>query len=163
MRKLLFFLGVFMSLFIVSCTKDKTTTNENNSVDTNEVTDTLSQPVDQVEEYKIIDVADVEKLNASIIANSISSKEGIMQEYMPEDIHAEGRYSYIIKVMNTEDSDHSLVLLTIDGVNDDSVKSIKVVMTVKALNDILVVKQIKTSYRCWEGRGHQNWSAYPCS
>lgn len=161
MRKSILFLGTILSLFFLGCNNPKA--SDTNSINDGNTEAQLPKPLTDVEEYRIIDVDHINSLNERIHSKKISSKEDIMREYKPEDTSAGGNYSYEIKIMNTEGMDTALVLLTVDGLQDDSVRSIKVLMRVKAENNTLTVEQIKESYRCYEGRGHTEWSAYSCS
>jgi hypothetical protein len=85
-----------------------------------------------------------------------------MREYSPEDKTAEGDYSYVIKQINTSDSNSVIISLLEDGINDDSIKARKVIMTLIRKDGRFVVKQIKESYKCWKERGHENWSSAFC-
>lgn len=161
MRKSILLLGTILSLLFLGCNDPKA--SDTDAMNEGNTESQLPKHFTEVEEYRIIDVDHIHSLNERIHSKNLSSKEEIMREYMPEDRATEGNYSYEIKIMNTENMDSSLVLLTVDGLQDDSVRSIKVLMRVKAENNALIVEQIKESYRCYEGRGHTEWSAYSCS
>lgn len=54
------------------------------------------------------------------------------------------------------------VTLIHDGMQDDSQKAIKIVMTAKFKNQKWIVQEIKTNRKCYEGRGHTNWGKEWC-
>ncbi len=50
-----------------------------------------------------------------------------------------------------------------NGLKDDSVSAIKVIMIAERIGKKWQVLQIKENFKCWEGRGHQYWSEKYCS
>lgn len=152
---------ILVGVSVIGC-KDKATAPISSDVET-------STPIDQVkidsaiEEYEVIPQEKVDKLNEAIQREKITSIEGIMRFYAPEDKAAEGKYSYDITVLQMSNSSLTLVTLIEDGINDDSMRAKKVVMTIKAKDGKNQVTQIKQSYQCWEGRGHTNWSSSYCN
>ncbi len=55
------------------------------------------------------------------------------------------------------------ITLIHEGLEDDSQRATKIVMLVEQSNKKWVVKEIKTNRKCWDGRGHTNWSTEWCS
>lgn len=160
MKRLPLFLSSFSLIFgFISC-KNNTT----GKFPDNEMMDfgTLPRSLKDVEEFRFINDKAVQELNNVISSNHINTEEGIMREYAPEDTEAEGDYIYIIKRINTSDSNAVVISLLEDGINDDSVKARKVIMTLAKIDGQFVIKQIKESYKCWQGRGHEDWSSAYC-
>ncbi|MDP8098248.1 hypothetical protein [Pasteurella atlantica] len=54
------------------------------------------------------------------------------------------------------------VTLIHDMLEDDSQRATKIVMIVKHNDKKWVAQQIKTNWKCWEGRGHTNWGTEWC-
>ncbi|EHQ41891.1 hypothetical protein [Myroides odoratus] len=160
-RLFYYFSMILVGLSVMGC-KDKTPSPTSSEVET-------STPVDQVkidtaiDEYELISQETIDKLNEAIKREKLTSVEGIMRFYAPEDKEAEGKYSYDITVLQMSNSSLTLITLTEEGINDDSMQAKKVVMTIKAKDGHNQVTQIKQSYKCWEGRGHTNWNASHCS
>ena len=55
------------------------------------------------------------------------------------------------------------VTLIHDGLEDDSQRATKIVMIAGLKNKKWIVKEIKTNRKCWDGRGHTNWSTEWCN
>jgi len=157
-RLFCYFSVLCIGLGFTSC-KDKKT----DSIDVE-----TSVPIDQnkmessIDEFKMISQEKVNQLNEAINSKKIVLVEDIMKLYAPEDKEAEGNYTYDITVLAMSNSALTLVTLVEDGLNDDSVKARKIVMSIKGNEGAYRVTQIKESYQCWEGRGHVNWSAAAC-
>ena len=49
-----------------------------------------------------------------------------------------------------------------DKQEDDSQRATKIIMIVELKDKIWSVKKIKTNRKCWDGRGHTNWSNEWC-
>ncbi|MBB1139268.1 hypothetical protein [Myroides sp. WP-1] len=162
MNRLFYYFGIILvGVGTMGC-QDKSTSSTPTEVET-------STPVDQVkldsaiEEYELIKQDTLDELNEAIKREKLTSVENIMRFYAPEDTHAEGKYSYDITVLKMSDTSVTLVTLVEDGINDDSMKAKKVVMTVNLKEGQYHVTKIKQSYQCWEGRGHANWNSNHCS
>ncbi|MDR0227838.1 MAG: hypothetical protein LBI72_02060 [Flavobacteriaceae bacterium] len=162
MSKLLSISGILICLLFISCGKNSSTTDEQKSKETM-ATDSLNQHESHIEEYKVISTEQIEALNKTIVEKQLTNNDEIMRTYLPEQATTAKGYSYVIKEINSQDSSSTLVSLNIENNNHESLKSIKVIMTVQQKDGKPVVTQIKESYRCWEGKGHQEWSAYPCA
>ena len=50
-----------------------------------------------------------------------------------------------------------------DKMKDDSMRAVKIVMTVKQKGQSWAVLEIKKNWKCWEGRGHTNWGTEYCN
>lgn len=152
---------VVLGLGVISC-QQKADSSNSTDVETNATID-QSTIASAIQEFELIKQEEVDKLNASIKREKLVNVEDIMRYYAPEDKEAEGKYTYDITVLQMADSALTVVTLIEDGINDDSMRAKKVVMTIKATEGQNQVKQIKQSYQCWEGRGHTNWNSAYCN
>jgi len=55
------------------------------------------------------------------------------------------------------------VTLINDGMEDDSVEAEKLVMTVRKTTTGWLVEEVKSNYKCHDGRGHTNWGIQKCN
>jgi hypothetical protein len=68
-----------------------------------------------------------------------------------------------LDVMSIElDNGLTEVTLIHDGQEDDSQRATKIVMTVESDDKKWTVHQIKTNWKCREGRGHTDWGTEWC-
>ncbi|MGS4345257.1 hypothetical protein ACKUSY_06530 [Myroides odoratus] len=162
MNRLFYFLSIVVVGLGVSSCQQKADTSSPTDVETNTTID-QSTIASDIKEFEQIKQEEVEKLNASITREKLSNVEDIMRYYAPEDKEAEGPYTYDITVLQMADSALTLVTLIEDGINDDSIRAKKVVMTIKEKEGAYQVVQIKQSYQCWEGRGHTSWNSSYCN
>ncbi len=67
--------------------------------------------------------------------------------------------------IQSKEIDNGFVEITLihDDQEDDSMRAIKIIMIAKLKNKKWSVMEIKTNRKCWDGRGHQNWSTEPCN
>jgi len=140
-------------LFFASC---KEATNKN--------TTPTSEPeivVENGESFNVVDVATIAQLNQKIVDQNLKTGEEIMRAYNSEKSADEGNYTYTVTEKNVDEKTLEVTLIE-DGILDDSVAGQKVVMTLKKTNGTFKVVLIKKNYKCWQGRGHQNWSAELC-
>lgn len=114
------------------------------------------------ETFRAIDAAKVADLNSAIASRGIETAEDIMRAYAPEDDVAEGNYAYTI---TEKELDQNTVQLTLreEGRMDDSVEGRQVVMQILKEGGDMRVTSIRENYRCWSGRGHENWGPEPCN
>ncbi|WP_413511925.1 hypothetical protein [Myroides odoratus] len=161
MNRLFYYFGlVFIGLSVIGC-KQKAASNP---IDVEK-----SAPVDQskitstIEEFEPMKQDILDKLNETVKRKKLTSVEDIMRLYAPESQDSEGKYTYDITVLQMSNSSLTIVTLVEDGLNDDSMKAKKIVMTLKMKEGHYQVTQIKQSYQCWEGRGHTNWNSAPCT
>ncbi len=60
-------------------------------------------------------------------------------------------------------NDISKIIFIQDRLEDDSLKAIKMIMTAQLKNKQWKVLEIKSNWKCWEGRGHTNWDIQWCN
>jgi hypothetical protein len=112
--------------------------------------------------FKNIDEKETEHMNAVIAANGLKSGEEIIAYYMPKQTETEGNYTYDISKQEISVSETEITAVA-DGLMDDSMKGRKVVMLLKNENGLLKIVSIKEAYKCYPGRGHENWSPVSCN
>jgi len=113
------------------------------------------------ETFILISQEKIDNLNKEIVLKNYKSGEEIMKAYKPESNETEGNETYTLS-KNKIDGSTTEVTLIQDGFLDDSVAGEKNVMILKLENGVLKIISIKQNYKCWEGRGHTNWSAEYC-
>jgi hypothetical protein len=59
--------------------------------------------------------------------------------------------------------DKVTVTLTQEGLSDDSVDGEKRIIDFEKVNGLWTIKQIRLGFKCWQNRGHTNYSGQPCS
>ena len=84
-----------------------------------------------------------------------------MAAYIPMDPGAEGNYRYTPTVTDA-DGGQKVVTLVEEGLMDDARAGRKVVMTLAPEGSGWKVVALKETYKCWPGRGHEDWGAAPC-
>ena len=55
------------------------------------------------------------------------------------------------------------VTMVHDKLMDDSMRAVKIIMTVEQKDQSWIVLEIKKNWKCWEGRGHTNWGTEYCN
>ncbi|MTG98941.1 MULTISPECIES: hypothetical protein [Myroides] len=156
MKNLLMTIPLLFSLLIGGCAK-----RNNSSILSKDGVILNTTETAEDREYRIISDDQIDRLNTIIKKKRLSSEEQIMQEYAPEDKHAEGNYLYVLK-RTTDNPEKITVTLLEDCIMDDSMKARKVVMDMRVQNDQYYVIKIKESYQCWKDRGHEEWNAGLC-
>ncbi|WP_025125864.1 hypothetical protein [Myroides odoratimimus] len=158
MKKIIVVVGFIFAFISMGCGNNSATVG-NAPVDQPNL---LTSMTAEDREFRIIEQSEINTLNKTIIEQNLNSIEKIMQEYAPEDMAAEGNYTYIITKATTTDPNKFTLSLLEDGINHDSLKALKVIMTVEKKKDTFRVLGIKESYLCWKDRGHQDWGADYC-
>lgn len=126
-----------------------------------ESADNPSQPSREDLTYQNVNPAMIEALNADILARGVTGPEDIMAAYIPRDPGAEGNYRYTPTVTDA-DGGQKVVTLVEEGLMDDARAGRKVVMTLAPEGSGWKVVALKETYKCWPGRGHEDWGAAPC-
>ena len=54
------------------------------------------------------------------------------------------------------------VIIINEGLLDDSVRSVKYKLTLKKVDSIWIIKDAAKTFKCWKGRGHEDFSAELC-
>ncbi len=92
----------------------------------------------------------------------ITSAEDLMCLYYPFDYEAEVESPPpSVTVVSLEDNRYLITLID-DSMADDSVKALKISMLAQQRGRLWKVNRIKTSFKCWPGRGHKNWGTKLC-
>lgn len=154
-------LSLILSLGLLSCKEQKEVRNSSISVQPEQIEVQSETPVASEEEFALLDQEEIDLLNEKIAIENLNTEEDIIRTYLPEDLEAEGNYSYHIEKLN-ENGTLSEYQLIENHRMDDSLKGIKVIMTFEKTENGLRVTEIKKSFQCWENRGHENWSAELC-
>jgi len=79
--------------------------------------------------------------------------------YKPE---KEGKQKLLIQTIHLGENKYKVTLIH-EGLLDDSMSSIKIVMIVKQTGLTWIVIEIKENWKCWKDRGHTNWGTALCS
>ncbi|MGB2692535.1 MAG: hypothetical protein WBB48_09615 [Thermodesulfobacteriota bacterium] len=75
----------------------------------------------------------------------------------------EGRTQSIERVNESPESfDATQVTILNKGLLDDSVKAVKYQLTLKKVDSIWVIDSAVKVFKCWKGRGHEDFSSEPC-
>lgn len=69
----------------------------------------------------------------------------------------------IRKNESAEASETTVIIITNEGLLDDSVQSVKYKIALKKTNNIWFVQSALKAHKCWQGRGHSDYSAKPCN
>lgn len=160
MKKLLFTLVMISAVSFTSCKKKESTTDASQAPEEIVIETTAEVSTN---EYRLIAQEKIDALNTLIQTNGLNTEQAVLAAYAPKDEEAEGKYSYEITNFQKDNTGLSTITLIEDFLMDDSIKAKKVVMEFKTVEDHIVVVSIKESYQCYEGRGHQEWSAAFCS
>lgn len=121
--------------------------------------ETIVAPAD---DYYQVKQSVIDSLNSSLSSKNFSTPEEIIEAVYPKEPKAEGKYSYTITKGNGTGNESTLTLIS-EGIPDDSMYALKVEMAVINENGQWKILRIKEAYKCWPGRGHEEWGAAPCS
>lgn len=76
----------------------------------------------------------------------------------------EGKKQIIERINESAESlDKTLILITNEGLLDDSVMGIKYKIVLKKAGDVWLIQNAGKAVKCWPGRGHSNYSPEPCN
>jgi hypothetical protein len=104
----------------------------------------------------------VDTLNLHIRNKGLNTFEGILAAYAPKIENAEGNYKYEYQFTNLG-KDGAMITLEETGIPDDSIEGRKVIIQlIEDVGEVWKAVSIKETYRCWQGRGHETWSAEAC-
>ena len=62
-----------------------------------------------------------------------------------------------------ESSDIAEIVITNKGLLDDSVMGIKYKLSLNETNNVWLIQSAQRAVKCWQGRGHADYSAEPCN
>lgn len=75
----------------------------------------------------------------------------------------EGRMQTIERVNESPESfDTTQVTIINKGLLDDSVKAVKYKLTLNKVDSVWVIDSAVKVFKCWKGRGHEDFSSEPC-
>ncbi|GHN00420.1 hypothetical protein WSM22_19090 [Cytophagales bacterium WSM2-2] len=60
------------------------------------------------------------------------------------------------------ENDAATITLTREGLSDDSVGGEMRIIELEKAGGTWTIKKIRLGFKCWDGRGHQNYSGQPC-
>lgn len=108
------------------------------------------------------DNIDLIKFNNSIATRTdIETAEELIMLYYGYSEN-EGIPKISIETKELESGKFQMTLIH-DKMKDDSMRAVKIVMTVKQKGQSWAVLEIKKNWKCWEGRGHTNWGTEYCN
>jgi hypothetical protein len=105
---------------------------------------------------------DSTEFNSQIASRTdINSPEELIKLYYgPYEVEGNSKLTITTK---TSGEDEFEITLIHNGVADDSVSDIRIVMKATKTNQTWTVLSIQKSWKCHEGRGHSYWGATKCS
>lgn len=113
------------------------------------------------EDFKLFTEVEIHALNDLVSENNLKEPEAVVRHLFPEEMGAEGNYSYTITTLaHTED--HIVLQLIEDQIMDDSILAIKTIMSFKLTSTIPQITEVKRNFKCRLERGHQEWSTRMC-
>lgn len=112
--------------------------------------------------YKAIDPLIIKELNSTIKIKKLKTPEEIMAEFSPKSDVMEGKYNYDLQINQQENNKVELTLIE-TGLMDDSQSALMLIMNLEKYQDTYKVVSIKETWKCWPGRGHENWSTEFCN
>jgi len=107
------------------------------------------------------EVIDVKSFNQKIAKVNGTAKD-IMKIYYPKEVEGEeGNQTININERNLENGEVEVELVH-DNQLDDSQRGERYLMILKKENNRWKVLSLKKQWRCWAGRGHENWGIQLC-
>jgi hypothetical protein len=142
---------------------EKVKNEKNESVETQHEKEnsTTANPHSAEETYIVLDNATVDELNKKVASKKVATPEDVMQLFAPKQVQVEGHYQYTLSQKSMNDHTTEVTLME-TGLLDDSKNGIKTVMEIAKNADGLQVMAIRQNYKCYEGRGHVEWSSENC-
>ena len=64
--------------------------------------------------------------------------------------------------VSPESFDTTQVTIINKGLLDDSVKAVKYKLTLNKVDSVWVIDSAVKVFKCWKGRGHEDFSSEPC-
>jgi len=91
----------------------------------------------------------------------VETAEDLMQVYYNPSL-GEGNP---VLTIDTQSYKNGKVLITLihDGLLDDTIRALKIIMIAKKEKGIWTVFEIKKNWKCRDGRGHKDWGIDQCS
>lgn len=122
-------------------------------------------PVDKIADdvsFAEISSAEVDALNKLVNATKASTEESIMALYRPREVAPEGNYTYEITKEQMSNGEVEVTLVE-EGLMDDSQSGQQTKMTLKKVGVGFTILEITESYKCYQGRGSDDWSPQRCN
>lgn len=157
--------GIFTALLLVSCNEKVNTTEPVQDEPTIEDESTVAgteQQVINASEFKVLESSEVDQMNQVIANEKITELPAILHRFYPKDEQAEGHYNYQNSITEDPNSNITVIELIEEGINDDSVRAIKTVITLESIQETWKIIQVKQSFKCHVNRGQQDWSSSYC-
>ncbi len=108
------------------------------------------------------DSIDSTEFNAQIASRTdINSPEDLMRLYYGS-YELEGNSKLTISTKTSGENQFEITLIH-NGLADDSVSDMRIIMKATKTNQTWTVLSIRESWKCREGRGHSYWGATKCS
>ncbi|MCL2063447.1 MAG: hypothetical protein FWG98_03615 [Candidatus Cloacimonetes bacterium] len=92
---------------------------------------------------------------------NIKTAEDLMRLYYTYEESEEGNQKLSIETVDLSDGRYEVTLIH-EGLLDDSMYAVKIVMTASQIGTTWTVEEIKRNWKCRQGRGHQNWGIELC-
>lgn len=159
--KLIFVIS--MSFALISC--DESNQSKEKPQNIEQKVDTVSKNLSDslIDEVTYHSVSDdfIANFNKTLTQNKVTSFEDVAQLYSPKDPYAEGNYSYNLNI-NVIDEKFAVLEIITEGIMDDSLDGLKIIIELDSSQEFLQVTSIKEAYKCKQGRGQQDWSSELC-
>ncbi|MDR2009603.1 MAG: hypothetical protein LBQ22_03895 [Bacteroidales bacterium] len=113
----------------------------------------------QQEPLKTIDATSFNKEISN--RTDIKTPDELIRLYHIENENSEGTRKFSIETEVIEENYYKITLIH-EGVPDDSVSAVKIIMKAKRNGCKWTVTEIKKTWKCWKERGHADWGIEPC-
>jgi len=145
----------------------KTITAQLNTPDAKEASvDQNEQSIEELE--KVGQVMAVSSFNRKIAngtslgADWTSSPILVALKFAGEDMDCRKK-TIDIEAPSAEDYDNLTVKITDEGYLDDSIAGGLIILRMEKKEGVWEIKKATQCWKCWKGRGHQDFSSEPCS
>src|SRR5450755_5063237 len=122
-------------------------------------------PSDDIDSFK---EEDISSYNHQINAGRIKQEPwtetpiSILNKLLPPVYRSEGNGYYKIEIQKNS-IDSFTVIVTQEGLLDDSVYGEKRLISFVQNNGVWIIKRVRVGFKCQNGRGHKNYSGNVCS
>ncbi|MCL2689613.1 MAG: hypothetical protein FWE57_07190 [Chitinispirillia bacterium] len=106
---------------------------------------------------------DVKEFNEKIAGRTdIKTSEELIWLYDEYPQSQEGFRKRSVQTVAVNHEEYKITLIQ-EGLADDSMFGVKIVMTAKQTGTVWAVTEIKENWRCRKGRGQRNWGIEKCN